>query len=668
MSASNLPRFRFLGGKGGVGKTTLSAALAVALAKNRRVLIVSTDPAHSLGDALEVRLGPEPRPVPLFRGRRLFAAELDADRALERWLRGRRRLLAQIAERGTYLDEADVSRLLRLSLPGVDELVGLLELSRLSRAAPYDDVVVDTAPTGHTLRLLRMPDTLRRIAAVLDGMYAKHRFLAESLAGAYRRDEADALIAEIDSEGRALTELLTDPSRCSFSWVLLPEALSLAETEDAMATLRREGIAVRELVVNRATPPPPGPCAFCEGRRRAERKVLRALTKTFPGLRVRVVPAQETEPRGTAALRRLGRLMAAARPPGIPPGRAARGVAHRASRTRLEPRATPAWLDVVAPPHALLLLFGGKGGVGKTTCAATTALALARRDPRRRILLLSADPAHSLADVLDVPLGDDERPLPGAGPALRARELDADAAFRRKRDRYRKTVDDLFESLQRRAAVDPAYDRAVLHELMDLAPPGLDELLAVLSVTEALVPHGASRPRHDLVVLDTAPTGHALRLLAMPRAALEWVRALLSVMLKYREVTGLGELASELVETSRELRALESLLHDPRRTRFVVVTRAAELPAEETSRLLGQLRSLRIAVSALVVDALTPPGCARCRRAASAERRLLAALARRCASLTRGRCPMILAPAVAPPPAGVESLERWGRSWKASGA
>jgi arsenite-transporting ATPase len=661
------PRFRFFGGKGGVGKTTCSAALAVALAAHRRVLIVSTDPAHSLGDALEVRLGPEPRAVPGASGRRLVAAELDADRALERWLRGRRRLLAQIAERGTYLDEADVSRLLRLSLPGVDELVGLLELSRLSRVASYDEVVVDTAPTGHTLRLLTMPETLRRIAAVLDGMYAKHRFLARSLGGFYRPDEADALVAEIDSEGRDLHALLSDSSRCSFSWVLLPEALSLAETEDAIGALRRQRIAVQELVVNRTTPPSPGRCALCEGRRRAERRVLGALRKSLPGVRLRPVPAQETEPRGMAALRRLGAVMTAARPPRIAGAPPRRGAARTPTPARRATRPAPPWLDVLAPPHAALLLFGGKGGVGKTTCAATTALALARRDPTRRVLLLSADPAHSLADVLGVPLGDDERRLAGAGE-LRARELDADAAFRRKRDRYRETVEELFDSLRKSAAVDPVYDRAVLRELMDLAPPGLDELLAVLSVTEALLPQGKERPRHDLVVLDTAPTGHALRLLAMPKAALEWVRALLSVLLKYREVTGLGTMASELVQTSRELRALESLLHDPRRTRFAVVSRAAELPVEETARLLAQLRSLRIAVSAVVVDAVTPPGCARCRRAAAAERRQVASLARRCASLTRRRCPMILAPAVAPPPVGIASLQRWGLSWKATGA
>ena len=171
-----------------------------------RVLAVSTDPAHSLGDALGVSLGSRPRPVAVRRGS-LRAVELDADAALARWLGERRERLATIVLRGTYLDREDVERFLSLSLPGTDELIGLLELSRLARAAPVDVVVVDTAPTGHTLRLLQMPEMLRQIASVLDDMQAKHRFLARSLGGSYRGDTADALIAEVEEEAAAILAL-----------------------------------------------------------------------------------------------------------------------------------------------------------------------------------------------------------------------------------------------------------------------------------------------------------------------------------------------------------------------------------------------------------------------------------------------------------------------------
>ncbi|PYQ46625.1 MAG: hypothetical protein DMF77_00170 [Acidobacteria bacterium] len=620
------PLYRFFGGKGGVGKTTCSAALAVALAESgRRVLVVSTDPAHSLGDALGRRLGPRPRPVPVRRGT-LRAAELDADAALGRWLDQRRDGLATIALRGTYLDREDVERFLSLSLPGTDELIGLLELARLARASPWDDVVVDTAPTGHTLRLLQMPETLRQIASVLDDMQAKHRFLSRSLGGRYRADSADALIAEIEQESSGILALLRDAERTTFSWVMLPEALSLEESRDGLAGLQRSGISVGEIVVNRDTPAPPGPCALCEGRRRSEARVLAETARAFRPLPMRVVPARDDRrapPAGSARKR-------------VP-----------AVATRRSPRAPaePWWLSDLMPPSRRLLVFGGKGGVGKTTAAATAALARAD-GPGGRVLVLSADPAHSLGDALSVRLGDDERAVPGASPRLRARELDADRALAAARARYRGAVDELFDALRGSSNLDPAFDRAVMQDLIALAPPGIDELFALAAVTDALTPQG-NPGAPSTVVLDTAPTGHALRLLALPDAAREWIQALLSVLLKYRQVVGLGQLAQELVEMSKQLRALEALLRDPARTAFVAVTRPADLPRRETARLLDQLGAMGIPVAGLLVNAITPPGCARCRRAAAREEKHVRALARR--FLTRAGRPMILAPMTADP-------------------
>jgi arsenite-transporting ATPase len=644
------PRFRFFGGKGGVGKTTCAAAAALATAeRGRRVLVVSTDPAHSLGDAVGTRLSARPRRLATRTGT-LVAVELDADRALQRWLALRRRPLRTIADRGTYLDEDDVDRLLALSLPGVDELIGLVELHRLARGGPYDDVVVDTAPTGHTLRLLAMPETLGRIAAVLADMLAKHRFLGESLAGVHRGDAADALVAEIEGEARGLHALLRDPARAAFAWVLVAEPVALAETLDGLRALDAAGIAVDEIVVNRLTRPSPG-CASCAARAAGEAEVVRRLRGARPGNRLRLVGAAEDEPRGLPALRRL------AAAPAPRPARARRA----ARRRRHAPADGPAWLDTLAPRGVRVLAFAGKGGVGKTSAAAAAALGLAARRPDARLLLLSTDPAHSLADVLGVRLDDEERAVPGA-PGLAARELDAEAAFRVRRERYEKAVDELFDGLLHGSRFDVAYDRQVVRELMDLAPPGLDELFGVLTLVDSLF--RATPPSYDLVIVDTAPTGHALRLLAMPAGALEWVHALLAILLKYRAVVGLGELASDLLEVARELRDLAALLRDPGRTRVVAVARPAALPRLETVRLLRGLRRLDVAVGALLVNALTPPGCARCRRAAGRERRELAALAAAARSAAGTRCAIISAPAESPPPGGVEGLRDWLRRWQ----
>jgi arsenite-transporting ATPase len=662
------PEYRFFGGKGGTGKTTCAAAAAIAAAEaGRRVLVVSTDPAHSLGDALALPLGPRPRPVRTRRGR-LDAVELDADRALAAWLAPRKAALRAIAERGTYLDDEDVERLFRLSLPGVDELIGLVELARLARAGAYERVVVDTAPTGHTLRLLAMPETVQRVAAVLDRMYAKHRFLAERLGGAYRPDRSDAVIAELDADGRDLYALLRDRRRARFVWLTLPEPLALEEARDGVSTLARWGLTVDELLVNRVTPPPAGRCRRCEAWRRAERAALGMARRALRGHALRFLPKLPAEPRGVGALRRVARHLAALdRGVGLlagPGGRAAGGGLSRRRSTG----APAAWLPIVAPPGTRLLLFVGKGGVGKTTCAATTALELAAAAPAPRILLLSTDPAHSLGDVLGSPVGDAPRTPPAGPPALAVRELDAARAFHRRRAGYRAAVAELFGAVGARSPVDVAFDRAVVDDLIDLAPPGLEELFGVLSVTEALVERAGRPGSPDTVVVDTAPTGHTLRLLALPGAALEWTRALLAILLKYRPVIRPGRLAQELVALSQDLRALERLLHDRRQTRVVAVTRAGELPRRETQRLADRLRRLGMSVPAVVVNAVPPAEagtCRRCAREAGGAARAIGALRARCRGRQRA-CHVIVAPEVVPAPRGVRALARWGNTWRST--
>jgi anion-transporting ArsA/GET3 family ATPase len=140
------------------------------------------------------------------------------------------------------------------------------------------------------------------------------------------------------------------------------------------------------------------------------------------------------------------------------------------------------------------------------------------------------------------------------------------------------------------------------------------------------------------------------------------------VLLKYRSLVRPGRLAAELVTVSREIRELQTLLRDARDTRFIVVTRAAEVPLAETDRLLVRLRRLHLATPAVIVNAMTlaPGACPRCRATASAERRLLAGLARRCRRRPRD-CAIIQTPLVAPPPRGVRALDRWAGGWISEG-
>ena len=308
-----------------------------------------------------------------------------------------------------------------------------------------------------------------------------------------------------------------------------------------------------------------------------------------------------------------------------------------------------------------MLFFGGKGGAGKTTVAAAAALRLARADPSRRVLLMSTDPAHSLADVFKSAAGDAPHAIPGGPRNLLVREIDAAAALAARRTQFESALDEIASAAGASAlTADLAADRGVsVHlpasgigrELMNLAPPGIDELFGIISVVDA-------RADYDVIVVDTAPTGHALRLLEMPDAAREWVQVLLRVLLKYRSLVRPGQLAAELVVVSKSIRELQVLLRDKKQTRFIAVTRAAEVPRRETERLLTRLRRLHLSTPAVVVNALTmsPGRCARCRATAAAEGRELAALRR-----PRG-CVIIRTPLSAPPPRGVKALERWGDS------
>jgi arsenite-transporting ATPase len=296
---------------------------------------------------------------------------------------------------------------------------------------------------------------------------------------------------------------------------------------------------------------------------------------------------------------------------------------------------------------AKLVLFGGKGGVGKTTCAAACAVDAAKRAPKKKVLVLSTDPAHSLGDAFDCELDDVPRRVPGATKNLAAREIDARRAFEAERDRYRKAVDDLFASVFT-GRMDASFDRRVLEDLLDMSPPGIDELVAILSIVDA-------QSKWDLVIVDTAPTGHTLRLLALPSSALEWVHALMQILLKYRRVVGLGELAGDLTDLARRLRALIALLADRDRCAFVAVARPAELPRLETERLARGLEALGVPLSAVVVNAVTTGDCSRCAAAARAERPEIARL--------RRIAPAFLAPAVFPSPTRAADLLAWRATW-----
>ena len=640
--------FQFVGGKGGTGKTTHAVMAALQAASRARTLLVTTDPASSLSAALDEPVGPEPAPV---RGApRLHAANVDAKSAFARWLSQRRDLLATIAVRGTYLDDDDVARLLKLSLPGIDEIVGLLEVMRMAAAhegrEEFGQVVVDTAPTGHTLRLLAAPALLGRAASLLDSLQSHHRAVVHALRGSYRGDAADALIAELEKEGQSLAALIRDPRTTQITWVTLPEPMALEETSDAIAALEEAGIRVQRIVVNRMTPSSER-CAWCRARRTFEARALAPVARRFAGREILAFPELAPEPRGVAALRAAAKHLS----PWTPPRQALPLPARiRARRSPDRPDASAAALDAVAG-DARWILFGGKGGVGKSTCAAAVALRLAAQ---KRVLLLSADPAHSLGDVFGAAFDNTPRTVPNGPAALHVREIDAAVEMDRFRGRYIAAVDEAFARIARTAS----GDRAAFRDLIDLAPPGIDEVIAVADVAEAVAD---GKGGYDVIVTDTAPTGHALRLLQTPAVLRDWTLALMAILLKYREIVGAGTLAALLVQLSKRLRGLQNILADRRQSRFVVVTRAAVLPMRESLELIEALRPIGLAVSAVIVNAVGAGDCTRCRMSTKDQGR---AIERLRAAAAADAWAIIEAPAEIPPPHRVGALTDWGFAWR----
>ncbi|HEU4594920.1 MAG TPA: ArsA family ATPase [Pyrinomonadaceae bacterium] len=663
-------RYLFFGGKGGVGKTTAAAAAALLLldaaAPGARLLLFSTDPAHSLSDGLGVEVGDRLVEVAR-RGRgadapRLFAREMDATRALEEFKTKHRAVLAEIADRGTMLDEADIDDLLSLSLPGMDEVMSLFELSEIDREGTFARVVVDTAPSGHTSRMLRLPEVFARWLKALDLMSEKHRYMVAQFArgarGA-RADEVEIFLRELTERVRAVRRMLFDAARASFTLVTIPEAMAVEESVRYQRTLRDSGVNVTDLVINRVEEPR-AECPFCLARAKMQAPWLKALAKEFKDLRARRVPLFPQEVRGLEELRRFAReVWGGARNAGRgttndepKDGRQLSSVHHSSSRV---PRASRSGFGLDARQ---LLVFGGKGGVGKTTAAAAAALRLAENDGRARVLVFSTDPAHSLSDSFGEEVGELKRGVAGIRN-LDAKEIDPAARFEELKERYRAWTDELFESLTGGSRWEIQFDREAMRELVALAPPGIDEIAALSTVSD-LLEEGA----YTSIVLDTAPTGHLLRFLELPQVALSWVRTFIKLLLKYKNVVRWGGVAEELVALSKSIKRVASLLTDAGHCEFVGVAIPERMSLEETARMSERLARLEIPARRLLINNVVTQEAARacdfCAARRRAQEKVLDEFRRRFA---RG-VELFVAPQQAGEITGRERLREHFRNWR----
>lgn len=247
-----------------------------------------------------------------------------------------------------------------------------------------------------------------------------------------------------------------------------------------------------------------------------------------------------------------------------------------------------------------IVIFGGKGGVGKTTAAAAFALALAREEPEKKLLIFSTDPAHSLSDSFDEEIGRLKKGV-GGNRNLDAMEIDPGEWFDDLKKRYRTWTDELFDALSGGSRMEIKFDREAMRELVELTPPGIDEIAALGAISDLI-----DENRYDTIVLDTAPTGHLIRFLELPEVALSWIRTFIKLLLKYQNVVKATQVAEELVALSKSIKRVVALLTDPERCEFVGVAIPERMSLEETLDLAKALEKLKVSLGKLLINGLIP--------------------------------------------------------------
>jgi arsenite-transporting ATPase len=454
-----LTRHLFFTGKGGVGKTSLSCATGLALADaGRRVLIVSTDPASNLDEVLGVALGQTPTAVPNAPG--LFALNIDPEASAHDY---RERMVAPY--RGILPAAAIASMEEQFSGACTVEIAAFDEFSKLlgqpESTADFDHVIFDTAPTGHTLRLLTLPSAWSDFIDSSSGG-------ASCLGPLAGLEKQKALYA-------ATVQRLSDSAQTTVVLVSRPETAALREAERTRGELAELGVSNLKLALNGlfAEDGTADPIARAMQQRGVQ--ALANMPNALAALSSSVTPFL---PRGTVGLDAL-RLMAHPESATLP--------AEAAETTTTQPGKLVALVDELAKSRRGVIMTMGKGGVGKTTVAAAIAVALARRG--FPVLLSTTDPAAHVASAIGGKVGE-------TVPLLSVARIDPKAEI----------AQYTAEVLAKAAPSLDANARALLEE--DLRSPCTEEIAVFRAFARAV-----DAGKDGFVVLDTAPTGHTILLL-----------------------------------------------------------------------------------------------------------------------------------------------------------
>ncbi len=593
-----------------MGKTTVSAAFALRTARQHPrepVLLLSTDPAHSLSDVLELPLGDGPKRVPLNGRGNLYAWQINSEKLFGEFLSEHKQNILEILDTASIFSREDIEPLLDTALPGMAEVAALLAIHDAMASGKYSYVVVDTAPFGHTLRLLGLPQYFLSFLNFLELAASRDRVLAAHFRGQQKRA---GNFAFLDDWRKIVGNVSASLAEANLFLVSTPETFSLNESLRCSKILQTYSPTLRisEIVLNRSVQKL-GECNICRSQARSTREALKFLKGEFPGRRVHIGEDPGRPVVGVSILTKFANHVF---------GGAELKLRPNGDKVR-EPKLKKADWPILQVPLTFIL---GKGGVGKTTISAALGFDTRKRS-EKSVQICSVDPAPSLDDVFQKAIGDKPVAVLGDSKFL-ASEMDSVAIFTKWVREVRADIEDATGTEVSGIHLDLSFERQLLSDLLEIVPPGVDEVMAIFRILDLV----ASRSQR--VLIDMAPTGHALELLRMPERILAWTRPLLKTLAAHRTLAPARDAAVKIAELGQRVRELSRLLKDNAGAEVHVVLLPELLPDRETERLISSLRSLQLNPKSIflnrVMFAKDVGKCKRCRHSLQSQQRVITSL------------------------------------------